>query len=263
MWCRNNGLTIHPDKTEAMIISQKSFIGPLQALKLGDHYVKFVTKSDCLGMTVDNNLNWKAQVERVSKTLSSKLKTLRRMKCLSTSVKESIYFKGLLPSATYGISVWGSCSSGALEPLEKIHRRAAKIIHNISDTTSDVEILNKAKWKSIFYMYTKRLITLTHQAYYENSPDVINKLVSKQERNRNLRDNLKIKLSRPRTEIGRRTFQHRSAILWNSLPETVKRMENKEGFKKKITHYSKTIDSVIFNSTAAVKDKNTKDFIYF
>ena len=82
MWCRINGLTTHPDKTEAMIISQKSFIGPIQALKLGDHYVKFVTKSDCLGMTVDNNLNWKAQVEKASKTLNSKLKILRRMKCL-------------------------------------------------------------------------------------------------------------------------------------------------------------------------------------
>ena len=102
MWCRKNGLTIHPDKTEAMIISQKSFIGALQALKLGNHYVKFVTKSDCLGMTVDNNLNWKAQVERVSKTLSSKLKILRRMKCLSTSVKESIYFKGLR-------NIWNIC----------------------------------------------------------------------------------------------------------------------------------------------------------
>ena len=79
----------------------------------------------------------------------------------------------------------------SLEPLEEVHRRAAKIIHNISDTTSDVEIPNKAKWKSIFYMYKKGLITLTHQAYYENAPDVINKLVSKQERNRPLRDNQK------------------------------------------------------------------------
>ena len=87
-------------------------------------------------------------------------------------------------------------------------------------------------------MYKKRLITLTHQAHHENAPDVINKLVSNQERNRPLRDNLKIKLSQPRTEIGRRTFQHMSAILWNSLQETVKRMENKEGFKNKITHYS-------------------------
>ena len=107
------------------------------------------------------------------------------------------------------------------------------------------------------------MITLTHQAYYENAPDVINKLVSKQERNRPLRDNLKIKLSRPRTEIGRRTFQHKSAILWNSLPETVKMMESKEGFKKKITCSGKTTDSVTFNSTAAVKNKNTEDFIYF
>ena len=119
--CKKNGPMIHQDKTEAMIISPKSFIGPLQALCLEDHYVKFVTQSECLGMTVDNTLSWKAQIQRVSKTLSSKLKILKWIKCLSTPVKESIYFKGLLPSATYRISVWGTCSPEVLEPLEKIH----------------------------------------------------------------------------------------------------------------------------------------------
>ena len=31
LWCRENGLTIHQEKMEAMIISPKRFIGPLQA----------------------------------------------------------------------------------------------------------------------------------------------------------------------------------------------------------------------------------------
>ena len=34
LWCRENGITIHQEKMEAMIISPKRFIGTLQALRL-------------------------------------------------------------------------------------------------------------------------------------------------------------------------------------------------------------------------------------
>ena len=33
-WCRNNSLSIHPDKTEIMIISKTNFTGPLQPISL-------------------------------------------------------------------------------------------------------------------------------------------------------------------------------------------------------------------------------------
>ena len=65
---------IHQDKTEAMIIIPKSFIGPLQASRLEDLYVKFVTQSEVFRITVDNTLSWNTQIQRVGKTLSSKLK---------------------------------------------------------------------------------------------------------------------------------------------------------------------------------------------
>ena len=33
-WCRNNSLSIHPDKTEIMIVSRTNFTGPLQPVSL-------------------------------------------------------------------------------------------------------------------------------------------------------------------------------------------------------------------------------------
>ena len=122
--------------------------------------------------------------------------------------------------------------TGVLEPLEKVHRKAAKIIHGIANTIPDTEILNEAKWKSMFYMYKRRLTTLTHQAYYERAPEVINQLVTKEDRIKTLRDNRRINLTRRRTEIGRKSFRHRADILWNSLPESVKTIESKEDFKR-------------------------------
>lgn len=38
-------------------------------------------------------------------------------------------------------------------------------------------------------------------------------------------------MSSLRTKQGRRTFKHRAAIAWNSLPGTIKRLENPLSFK--------------------------------
>ena len=127
-WCRNNSLSIHPDKTEIMIISKTNFTGPLQPISL---IIKYVSSSKCLGMIVDTKLNWKLQIDSVSSDLSSKLKKLRRKKSLPPSTLETIYFKGILPSALYGITVWGSCAPETLQNLENVHIRAARLVHKI------------------------------------------------------------------------------------------------------------------------------------
>ena len=49
-----NFLTIHPNKTEVMIISLENIVGPFQPIKSEDHIVKFVFESERLGMTMDN-----------------------------------------------------------------------------------------------------------------------------------------------------------------------------------------------------------------
>ena len=44
-WCKQNCLTIHPDKTEVMIISRGPIIGPLKPIKLKDRIVRYVSES--------------------------------------------------------------------------------------------------------------------------------------------------------------------------------------------------------------------------
>ena len=90
-WCRSN-LSIHPDKTEIMIISKTNFTGPLQLIRLNGNIMKYVSSSKCLGMIVDTKLNWKSQTDNVSSDLSSKLKKLRRIKLLPPSTLETIYY---------------------------------------------------------------------------------------------------------------------------------------------------------------------------
>ena len=51
-WCLVNRLTPHPGKSEIIIISEKTIMGPLPPLLLE----RYVTKTRLLRMTVDDNL---------------------------------------------------------------------------------------------------------------------------------------------------------------------------------------------------------------
>ena len=67
--------------------------------------------------------------------MSKKVKQLRRFKSLPSQILEQIYFKGILPSVTYGISVWENCSEAKLGSLEKIHLRCGQTHFQTMDTT--------------------------------------------------------------------------------------------------------------------------------
>ena len=84
------------------------------------------------------------------------------MKGFNKTMLETIYFKGIFPSITYYISVWGS--SNSIQDLEDLHIiRAAWNMHNIKDSAPKLEVLNKVKWSSISNMYKGRLACIAYQ----------------------------------------------------------------------------------------------------
>ena len=59
---------------------------------------------------------------------------------------EIIYIKTAVPCVTYGIAVWGTCSSTLFDDLESVHIIAAKVICNVSKGMIHQDILNYADW---------------------------------------------------------------------------------------------------------------------
>ena len=81
-WCSKNKLTAHLGKTEAMILAQQPFTGPLKPIYFGGELIKIVTTTQLLGVKIDNKLTWKEQYKKVTKSFSAKLSQLKRMKYL-------------------------------------------------------------------------------------------------------------------------------------------------------------------------------------
>ena len=114
-----------------------------------------------------------------------KLKFLKRFKGLPSSVLEEIYFKGIVPSITYCIAIWASCSPSTFKVLEHLHLKAAKLIHKLPSETPDSDILDLVKWKPLGYIYKRRLASIMYQVFHSSLPDQLTALFETRNTNNN------------------------------------------------------------------------------
>lgn len=124
-WSAKNGMTVHPDKSEEMLIKRGKFVGPLQPLLLNGKIIKWVTHSRILGLFVDESLKWTNHVEDLLLSYARKLNLLKSLRFVPEHMLKDFYWKVIFPSVSYGIVTWGSCNNTQFETLEKMHVRAA------------------------------------------------------------------------------------------------------------------------------------------
>ena len=136
---------------------QSSFIGPIQALCLGNNTIKWTISERLLGVQVDNKLSWSDHSANVAKSFASKLSLLRRMRFLPRKQLEDFYTKVILPLVTYGLIVRGSCNETHLNNLEKLHARAGRNVYGLPWDTSVEDVLTRPGWDRLKTMYKVRL----------------------------------------------------------------------------------------------------------
>ena len=106
-----------------MVLNKNSFYGPLKPVTPGDKILSYVNSSVCLGVVIDSKLSWQPQITAVCKNFTRKVKNLKRLRVLPRKVLEAIYFRSIVPSVTYGVLVWGTCTL-LLCDVELIYLRA-------------------------------------------------------------------------------------------------------------------------------------------
>ena len=73
-------------------------------------------------------------------------------------VLEEIYFKSMLPTVTYGIVVWGNCTSEIMDTLDPVHEKAARLILQQGHS-------KKSNLLPISFIFKRHLFLLTHDVF--------------------------------------------------------------------------------------------------
>ena len=177
-WCKTNSLVPHPKKCEAMILHRGRFTGPLKELTSAQHTIKWVTHSRLLGVSIDDQLNWSQHVSVVKKGFVDKLNLLKRSRFLPKNMLLDLYFRVIMPSIVYGKSVWGGLTNKeGFKALEALHCRAARIIFELPWEMSNADVMKKASWSSLAFMYKISLAKLMYKIYNNLTPDAMSAII--------------------------------------------------------------------------------------
>ena len=116
-------------------------------LYLDGNLIEEVSSHWVLGIKIDKNLDFKEQINRICKTISSKLNVLSKIKqYLPISSRQKNY---LVPVIDYGSTIWGTAAKTQIERILRLQKRAARIILDKPPDFPSRQLFEDLKWLTI------------------------------------------------------------------------------------------------------------------
>ena len=163
-WGQRWQVSFAPHKTQVMVVSRTpsrlhlTFQGTTLALQ---------QEVQILGVTYDNKMTFKAHISQLARTAAGKLASLRRISwLLDARGRELLYKSQVRSSLEYSCLAWGGAASSHLGLLDKIQRRAERIIRD--DQQEQVTSLH-----SLQHRRNVAGLTVLYKAQQERVPHLI------------------------------------------------------------------------------------------
>ena len=125
-WSVKWKVSFNPTKTELLFIGNcpNDF-----EIVFNNIPIKPVNSHKHLGLTFSSDAKWTCHIDNICASALRKINYLKKLKyTLSRCTLSKIYCTFILPILEYGCEVWGGCSVGDGEKLEKIQLEAARLV---------------------------------------------------------------------------------------------------------------------------------------
>lgn len=226
VWMASNKLKLNVNKSSVMLIGSRQRIRD-KSLKVSIYgsQLEQVTRTRYLGLLIDNHLTWDDHISGVLNRVRHKLNAIGRLKPLPPRILSLLYQSFVVPIFDYCDIVWSPSSRVKAEQLERLHRRATRLIpakkrgfslhHTLADRrVYHMMIATYKIIKNVTPVYLRDLLRAT--------VDVTQHL------GRNIH---RLFIPSVRTNYGKNSFYFRAAMTWNSLNTNLYTAPNLDTFK--------------------------------
>ena len=238
-WFKANKLSLNAKKTNLMFLGtrfQTKNIRDDCNVYLDGCRLTRVTEAKFLGITIDENLTWKRQIDNVCKSCARSIGVLNKVKVfLPQQTLYKLYCTLILPYLNYGLLLWGDASKLYLNKVFKLQKRALRVISNSSYLASSEPLFKKFKVLNIFNMYKKETAIFMYKYKNNMLPSSFDGLFvdHKSNHNYNTRNNDDFQVHMYRIE----NILNTGPKIWNNLPKHVKCSKTISQFKRNVLLY--------------------------
>lgn len=239
-WLENSLLSINTSKTKYICFSKTSVTGPAHNLFLKIHTYpcnRQINRTDMctceqlirvknikyLGVTVDENLNWKCHVTTLSARVRKLIYIFKHLRTFATHKILIQTYKALCECIiNYCICIWGNAAKTYLIHIERAQRAVLKVMLYLPYRYPTVEVYKKSNVISVRKMYIYQVLKRYHAKIVPFLPET-NKRVA----------NCPVPIAR--SQLARRHYEVVAPRLYNKINKTLKiKTMTQNGFKKVI-----------------------------
>ena len=229
-WSKKWQLPFNTDKCKSLHIGKQN---PFHKYKMNDKTLKQVYEEKDLGVVMDSDLKFHKQSAAAAKTANRILGIIKKsFAYLERSTVTTLYKSMVRPHLEYGNVIWGPTYQGDKLLLEKVQRRATKMVKDLKDLPY-AKRLELLELPSLQYrrlrgdmIYTYKIITEKVDIDRSNFFDM---------RKSSTRGH-QYKITKKKATIAARinNFSNRIIDEWNKLPSRILTAETTDKFKNKL-----------------------------
>ena len=213
-----------------------------------------VQHGNFLGIEIDERLNFCDHLNKISNSVSRKIGMLTQVKkFVNEHTLKTIYFTLLQPQFLYGITVWGGTHSKGLTRLNKLQKKAIRIVTKSKKMDHSEPRLKKLGILKLDDLYKVQSVCMVFDCMKKSTPYYFQNLFYFIENSHRATRSVvshprNICLSRLRQKgpITSSSFFTLAVKHWNELPDNFKLIPTKKVFRKHVKeHYLKEYKSKI------------------
>ncbi len=245
IWMCRNKLKLNEGKTELICFSAKKSIREIFSkteFHFGDQVVLPVPKVKNLGFYLDSKLSMEDQVAYIVQICNFQLRNIsRNRRFLTTEACKALVHSLVTSRLDYCNSLLAALPKETLIPLEKLQKRAAKLIAKRGKYDHVTPIFREYHWLPIKERIDYAVLLMVFKARCGEAPEYLTSLLVEYQSNRSgMRQHSRPELAKPKygtDTYGPRPFGTIGAILWNSIPDSLKDSASISVFKKNLKTY--------------------------
>ncbi len=255
-WCNNNDMALSVPKSSSMIVTTKQKLSRNREnisinVEIDSASIPCVSSTKILGVYCDNVLSWEEHIRHIHNKIVRNLYLLQQIKAyLPTDARKMFVNNYVMPHFDYCCIIWGNCSQTLLYDLEKLQKRAARLILDEAldreNTTRSSILFSKLNWMSLQDRIKFHRAVQVFKCVNKLSGQVMENLF---DQSKNVHDHNTRAAQNNNLYIAQQHFKSFSfigATTWNSIPVQIRDAKSLESFKRQyVKHLNNNLPSEI------------------
>ena len=218
-WFAINKLSLNIKKTNFMIFGSKRILNKNFKLIINREALVEITSFKFLGIFIDSKLTWKNHINFISNKLARNIGIIKKLQNkLSGNSLALLYNILVQPHLYYCTILWGGAYSSNLLYLQRLHKRALRLITFSKFNAHADPLFSRLKILKIKDIYKLQILTYIYKCKYNQIRNGLSNSENCTFRNThgyNTRNLLCMKIPFSKSNIRRFCIKHTGPALWN------------------------------------------------